>query len=92
MKGRGKGPGALEEVGSEVSSSSGTPSSSCAFVFRLKQLLCYNAIVRPQYQCPGQEPTKEWGMKGTITAALQDLAVVQATCPLSSQGKTSRFV
>ncbi|XP_038036456.2 NADP-dependent oxidoreductase domain-containing protein 1 isoform X1 [Anas platyrhynchos] len=54
---------------------------------RLKQLLCYNAIVRPQYQCPGQEPTKEWGMKGTITAALQDLAVVQATCPLSSQGK-----
>uniref|UniRef100_U3J468 NADP-dependent oxidoreductase domain-containing protein 1 n=1 Tax=Anas platyrhynchos platyrhynchos TaxID=8840 RepID=U3J468_ANAPP len=49
---------------------------------RLKQLLCYNAIVRPQYQCPGQEPTKEWGMKGTITAALQDLAVVQATCPL----------
>uniref|UniRef100_A0A8C3BPT1 NADP-dependent oxidoreductase domain-containing protein 1 n=1 Tax=Cairina moschata TaxID=8855 RepID=A0A8C3BPT1_CAIMO len=49
---------------------------------RLKQLLCYNAIVRPQYQCPGQEPTKEWGMKGTVTAALQDLAVVQATCPL----------
>ncbi|XP_068539195.1 NADP-dependent oxidoreductase domain-containing protein 1 isoform X1 [Anas acuta] len=54
---------------------------------RLKQLLCYNAIVRPQYQCPGQEPTKEWEMKGTVTAALQDLAVVQATCPLSSQGK-----
>uniref|UniRef100_A0A8B9I0R5 NADP-dependent oxidoreductase domain-containing protein 1 n=1 Tax=Anser brachyrhynchus TaxID=132585 RepID=A0A8B9I0R5_9AVES len=56
---------------------------------RLKQLLCYNAIVRPQYQCSGKEPTKEWEMKGTVTAALQDLAVVQATCPLSSQGKTS---
>ncbi|XP_021258703.1 NADP-dependent oxidoreductase domain-containing protein 1 [Numida meleagris] len=54
---------------------------------RLKQLLCYNAIVRPQYQCPGKEPTKEYGTKGTITEALQDLAVVQATCPLTSQAK-----
>ncbi|XP_052548250.1 NADP-dependent oxidoreductase domain-containing protein 1 [Tympanuchus pallidicinctus] len=54
---------------------------------RLKQLLCYNAIVRPQYQCPGKEPTKEWGTKGSVTEALQDLAVVQATCPLSSQAK-----
>uniref|UniRef100_A0A669PZP7 NADP-dependent oxidoreductase domain-containing protein 1 n=1 Tax=Phasianus colchicus TaxID=9054 RepID=A0A669PZP7_PHACC len=49
---------------------------------RLKQLLCYNAIVRPQYQCPGKEPTKEWGTKGSVTEALQNLAVVQATCPL----------
>ncbi|XP_031449009.1 NADP-dependent oxidoreductase domain-containing protein 1 isoform X2 [Phasianus colchicus] len=54
---------------------------------RLKQLLCYNAIVRPQYQCPGKEPTKEWGTKGSVTEALQNLAVVQATCPLSSQAK-----
>uniref|UniRef100_A0A8B9P738 NADP-dependent oxidoreductase domain-containing protein 1 n=1 Tax=Apteryx owenii TaxID=8824 RepID=A0A8B9P738_APTOW len=54
---------------------------------RLKQLLSYSAIVRPQYQCSGREPINEWGMKGTVTAALQDTAVVQATCPCSSQGK-----
>ncbi|XP_025912978.1 NADP-dependent oxidoreductase domain-containing protein 1 [Apteryx rowi] len=54
---------------------------------RLKQLLSYSAIMRPQYQCSGREPINEWGMKGTVTAALQDTAVVQATCPCSSQGK-----
>nr|XP_009673940.1 PREDICTED: NADP-dependent oxidoreductase domain-containing protein 1 [Struthio camelus australis] len=54
---------------------------------RLKQLLSYSAIVRPQYQCSGRELKNEWGMKGTVTAALQDPAVVQATCPCSSQGK-----
>ncbi|XP_065603554.1 LOW QUALITY PROTEIN: NADP-dependent oxidoreductase domain-containing protein 1 [Cyrtonyx montezumae] len=54
---------------------------------RLKQLLCYNAIMRPQYQCPGKEPTTEWGTKGTITEVLQDLAIVQAMCPLNSQAK-----
>uniref|UniRef100_A0A8C9FC40 NADP dependent oxidoreductase domain containing 1 n=1 Tax=Pavo cristatus TaxID=9049 RepID=A0A8C9FC40_PAVCR len=31
------------------------------------------------------EPTKDWGTKGTVMEALQDLAVVQATCPLNSQ-------
>uniref|UniRef100_A0A8C4P3T9 NADP-dependent oxidoreductase domain-containing protein 1 n=1 Tax=Dromaius novaehollandiae TaxID=8790 RepID=A0A8C4P3T9_DRONO len=54
---------------------------------RLKQLLSYSAIVRPQYQCSAREPINEWGMKGTVTAALQDPAVVQATCPCGSQGK-----
>ncbi|XP_025904084.1 NADP-dependent oxidoreductase domain-containing protein 1 [Nothoprocta perdicaria] len=53
---------------------------------RLKQLLSYSAIMRPQYQCGGKEPSNEWKTKGTVTAALQDPAVVQATCPCSSQG------
>ncbi|XP_025047944.1 NADP-dependent oxidoreductase domain-containing protein 1 [Alligator sinensis] len=56
---------------------------------RLKQLLSYSAIVRPQYQCASHNFTNEWRPNGTITAALQDPAVVKATCPGSPKGKVT---
>ncbi|CAM2116143.1 unnamed protein product [Caretta caretta] len=48
---------------------------------RLKQLLSYSAILRPQYQCTSRNLRNMWGTNGTITAALQDPIVIQATCP-----------
>ncbi|KAM7164053.1 NADP-dependent oxidoreductase domain-containing protein 1 [Macrochelys suwanniensis] len=48
---------------------------------RLKQLLSYSAILRPQYQCTSRNLENVWGTNGTIRAALQDPIVIQATCP-----------
>lgn len=42
--------------------------------------------MRPQYQCASHNFTNEWRPNGTITAALQDPAVVKATCPGSPKG------
>ncbi|XP_053881281.1 NADP-dependent oxidoreductase domain-containing protein 1 isoform X1 [Malaclemys terrapin pileata] len=50
---------------------------------RLKQLLSYSAILRPQYHCTSRNLENMWGTNGTIIAALQDPIVIQATCPCS---------
>ncbi|XP_038624421.1 NADP-dependent oxidoreductase domain-containing protein 1 isoform X2 [Tachyglossus aculeatus] len=52
---------------------------------RLKQLLSHPTILRPQYQCAGK-CVDVWGAKKKITAALQDPAIVKATCPFSPGG------
>ncbi|XP_069064511.1 NADP-dependent oxidoreductase domain-containing protein 1 [Pleurodeles waltl] len=53
---------------------------------RLKQLLSHNSIVRPKYQFQSEFHGFQWGTQGTIIAALQDKAAVQATCPWSPKG------
>ncbi|XP_001508731.2 NADP-dependent oxidoreductase domain-containing protein 1 [Ornithorhynchus anatinus] len=52
---------------------------------RLKQLLSHTTILRPQYQCSGK-CVNVWGGKKKITAALQDPAIIKATCPFSPEG------
>ncbi|XP_009317781.1 PREDICTED: NADP-dependent oxidoreductase domain-containing protein 1 [Pygoscelis adeliae] len=40
-------------------------------LLRLKQLLRHSAIVRPQYQCSGQEPVDGRGAKGTVQGKIE---------------------
>ncbi|OWK09688.1 hypothetical protein Celaphus_00005951, partial [Cervus elaphus hippelaphus] len=57
-------------------------------VSRLKLLLNHTNILRPQYQC-AEDLAHIWGANKEITAALQDPAILQATCPYSPAGKGS---
>ena len=52
----------------------------------MKLLLNHTNILRPQYQCV-EDFVNIWGANKEITAALQDPATLQATCPYSSAGK-----
>ncbi|XP_058423441.1 NADP-dependent oxidoreductase domain-containing protein 1 [Diceros bicornis minor] len=52
---------------------------------RLKLLLNHTNILRPQYHC-GEDFVNIWGANKDITAALQDPAILQATCPYSPAG------
>ncbi|KAG8514384.1 NADP-dependent oxidoreductase domain-containing protein 1 [Galemys pyrenaicus] len=52
---------------------------------RLKLLLNHTNILRPQYQCVA-DFVNFWGTNKDITGALQDPAILQATCPYSSAG------
>ncbi|XP_006864830.1 PREDICTED: NADP-dependent oxidoreductase domain-containing protein 1 [Chrysochloris asiatica] len=52
---------------------------------RLKLLLNHTNILRPQYQCDDTF-VNIWGANKEITAALQDPAILQATCPYSTAG------
>ncbi|XP_045307645.1 NADP-dependent oxidoreductase domain-containing protein 1 isoform X1 [Leopardus geoffroyi] len=54
-------------------------------IARLKLLLNHTNILRPQYQCV-EDFVNIWGANKEITAALQDPATLQATCPYSSAG------
>ena len=58
------------------------------FTCRLKLLLNHTNILRPQYQC-AEDLAHIWGANKEITAALQDPAILQATCPYSPAGKGS---
>ncbi|XP_043775918.1 NADP-dependent oxidoreductase domain-containing protein 1 [Cervus elaphus] len=57
-------------------------------VSRLKLLLNHTNILRPQYQC-AEDLAHIWGANKEITAALQDPAILQATCPYSPAGGIS---
>uniref|UniRef100_A0A8C4VGE2 NADP-dependent oxidoreductase domain-containing protein 1 n=1 Tax=Gopherus evgoodei TaxID=1825980 RepID=A0A8C4VGE2_9SAUR len=59
---------------------------------RLKQLLSYSAILRPQYQCTSRNLENVWGTNGTIIAALQDPIVIQATCPCKKIAVTGKWL
>ncbi|KAM5273592.1 NADP-dependent oxidoreductase domain-containing protein 1 [Ctenodactylus gundi] len=52
---------------------------------RLKLLLNYSNILRPQYHCT-MDFDNIWGANKDITDALQDPAILRATCPYSSAG------
>uniref|UniRef100_A0A673TK96 NADP-dependent oxidoreductase domain-containing protein 1 n=1 Tax=Suricata suricatta TaxID=37032 RepID=A0A673TK96_SURSU len=54
-------------------------------IARLKLLLNHTNILRPQYQCV-EDFVNIWGANKEITAALQDPATLQATCPYSPAG------
>ncbi|XP_037357889.1 NADP-dependent oxidoreductase domain-containing protein 1 isoform X2 [Talpa occidentalis] len=54
-------------------------------IARLKLLLNHTNILRPQYQCVA-DFVNFWGTNKDVTAALQDPAILQATCPYSSAG------
>uniref|UniRef100_A0A8D0GY65 Pyrroline-5-carboxylate reductase catalytic N-terminal domain-containing protein n=1 Tax=Sphenodon punctatus TaxID=8508 RepID=A0A8D0GY65_SPHPU len=55
---------------------------------RLKQLLCYSTILRPQYQFINSVSENIWGTNGTIVSAIQDSTIIQATFPYSAKGKS----
>uniref|UniRef100_A0A8C8VEA2 NADP-dependent oxidoreductase domain-containing protein 1 n=1 Tax=Pelusios castaneus TaxID=367368 RepID=A0A8C8VEA2_9SAUR len=59
---------------------------------RLKQLLSYSAILKPQYQCTSRDLEDVWGTNGTIRAALQDPFVIQATCPCKRIAVTGKWL
>ncbi|XP_006884834.1 PREDICTED: NADP-dependent oxidoreductase domain-containing protein 1 [Elephantulus edwardii] len=52
---------------------------------RLKLLLNHTSILRPHYQCV-KKSDNIWGANMEITAALQDPAILRATCPYSPAG------
>lgn len=63
------------------------PCTPClgGFTCRLKLLLKYNSILRPQYQC-FEGFANIWGANKEIVAALQDPVILQATYPYDPAG------
>nr|XP_006134878.1 NADP-dependent oxidoreductase domain-containing protein 1 isoform X2 [Pelodiscus sinensis]XP_025046345.1 NADP-dependent oxidoreductase domain-containing protein 1 isoform X2 [Pelodiscus sinensis] len=83
-------PSHLQHICSEIHSSLREPCIVYSLVTavplpRLKQLLSYNAVLRPQYQCNIRDLENVGGTNGTIRAALQDPIIIQATCPCNTK-------
>ncbi|KAJ7345038.1 hypothetical protein JRQ81_000988 [Phrynocephalus forsythii] len=55
---------------------------------RLKQLLCFNSIIKPQYKFIENAPFHIWTAIRTLVEALRDPAVIKATCPCNPSGET----